>query len=105
MKAKILKDFILSIRENTIKGDSWLDSIPSEIQFSYFDNPYVMSIERNLMLTMQLALGELYEDVSWFLYEWNPNHGKITMRDGTEYNILGLDDYLQYLITEGLVDA
>lgn len=104
MKASELKKYLTKLQSHKEVGDKWLDTVPREIQAVYFDNPYVDNLYSMFDVTMQLAFGKLYEDVRWFLYDWSAKNGRITMNDGTEYNIKSTDDYIDYLIAEHLVE-
>lgn len=104
IKASELKTYLSKHKTEMERGSAWIDSMPSDINSAFFDNTYVNSLDTQISLTQKMLFGDLYEDISWFLYEWNPKHGVITMPDGTSYNIQTLDDYISYLIDEHFVE-
>lgn len=103
MKAAELREFLVEYRKTQTKGQEWLDTVPRDINSAFYDNPFVESFYANNELLMRAAFGELYEDIYWFLEEWHPSIGKITMPDETSYDIQNVDDYILYLITEGMI--
>lgn len=53
-----------------VDADRWVDTIPSEIRDSYFDNPYSNNVGLVMDTTLKMCLGEnLYEDVMWWVYD------------------------------------
>lgn len=104
IKASELKTFLSKYRQDMERGDKWIYALPIDISAAFFDNKYIDSLYARESLSMQMLFGDLYEDISWFLYEWKPEHGEITMSDGTKYNIQNLDDYMAYLVSEHLVE-
>lgn len=103
MNAKELKKFLVKYRNSREDGQAWLDGIPRDISTAFFDNTLIQSLEYNNTLLMKALFGDLYEDISWFLDEWTPERGKFTMPDEKSYDIQDVDDYIFYLLNEGLV--
>lgn len=103
LKASNTKALLLLMEKENKKIDDWVDTIPSDIDIAFCDNTYV-----NSLVTINLALikelfGDLYDDVYWFLYECNERCYEITV-DGKVYNIHSVDDYINYLVSEHLIE-
>lgn len=102
MKAKTVKKLIQNIQIQKKIGNDWLDNINSEIRTVFFDNSYVESLHNQVQLLMKQTFKNIYEEVDWFLYDWRPGF-TITNKDGKDYVINNLDDFIQYLSEEGHV--
>ena len=100
------KTLVGSIKDNYDKGNTWLDTIPREVNSVFFDNPYVDSLHRiNTVCLETIFDGYLRQEVEWFIYEWDANkdsrYRTITLLNGTKFVINTLDDFVVYLTTEG----
>jgi hypothetical protein len=87
-------------------GDTWLDTIPSDINSVFFDNPYVDSLHRTNTLLMQALFDDaLLQEVQWFIHEWRADNDvslrTITFPDGSTCVINDVDDFVDYLVKEG----
>jgi hypothetical protein len=101
MKANEIRSLIEVLTEEQRKSEEWLDTINQEVCSVFFDNFLVNSLYKRCDICMKLALGDLYNDVYWFLNDWAPGYS-ITI-NSNEYVINNLGDYMNYLITEKLV--
>ena len=77
------------------KSHKYLDSVPTDIRSAIFDNEYSQLISQQLNATMEVAFGEHFEAVSWFLYEWLP--GMCAYDGEKEIAIQNIDQYIEFL--------
>jgi hypothetical protein len=108
MKAQDFKLLMAKLIAAQSRGDAWLDKVPSDISAAFFDNDLVDSLyQANSALKDALFESPLNQEVDWFLYEWEATKPEtlrtITYPDGTTYVINNLDDFVTYLINEGLL--
>jgi len=73
----------------------YISSIPKDIRDSFLENAYTNIDGAMIDHLSKLLLGDLYEDVAWFLYECNSRCNKIWFED-REYIINSTADYLHY---------
>lgn len=102
MKAKTVKKLIQNIQEQRKVGNDWLDNINYQIRTVFFDNSYTDSLHKQVDLLMRSTFKDIYEEVDWFIMDWKAGF-TITNKDGKDYIINNLDDFIQYLSEEGLV--
>ena len=102
MKAKNVKHLLSEIIRLDKEGDAWLETVPSAIRDSFYDNGYTETFYKQKELMLKFIFKNLYEEIFWFLYDWRKGF-TITNKDGKEYIINNLDDFVQYLSEEGLV--
>ena len=97
---KELIDVVRKLKELDNQGDKYLQSIPSDINSVFFDNTYVNALQMQKDMLINLVFGDMTDDVSWFLYEFeagkSPGPHCITA-DGTEYFYHTDEDYYKYL--------
>lgn len=74
-----------------------MDSVPTEIQSSFFDNPYVNSLHISNELLMKKVFGDLFEPIVWFLYEWDKSKNNYAEFEGKKYKFRNIDEYIDYL--------
>jgi hypothetical protein len=83
----------------TVAND-YIKQIPTDIQDSFFDNGYVNTIRMMNDELIEVAFGEHYPSVEWFLYEWKP--GYEVGYDGKFTVINNLDEYIEWMkLVEG----
>lgn len=108
MKSIKVRNLIEKLTELHAIENNWLDDINLEIRSAFFDNTYCNSILKERDIALDFALGDLWEDVSWFLSDWKPGYKisccKPFVPQETIYIINDLDDYMKYLEAEKLVD-
>ncbi len=97
---KELIDVVRKLKEFDIEGENYRMSIPSDINWVFFDNRYVNGLQMQKDMLIDLLFGDMADDVSWFLYEFEA--GKSTgphciTADGTEHFYHTDDDYYKYL--------
>ena len=102
MKAKTVKKLIQNIQEQRKVGYDWLNNINYQIRTVFFDNSYTESLHKQVDLLMRATFKDIYEEVYWFIMDWREGF-TITNKDGKDYIINNLDDFIQYLSEEGLV--
>ena len=103
MKQTEFKQILSKLKDLDQGGNQWLSSVPREIDAAFFDNPFVDSLNRQNELLLQAVFGELYSEVEWFLYEFDPKAKEslrtITMADtGQKFVITDVDSFVQYLV-------
>lgn len=84
------------IYEKMYLGNEWIDKVPSEISGSYFDNPYVNSLNDVNDILLKAAFGDCWEAADWFLNEWQP--GFECGINGNYFNINTPEEYYEHLI-------
>lgn len=77
------------------KREEYLDSIPTDIRQSVFDNAYVTSIGRVNDALISKLFGEKAESIFWFMYEWEPGYKESV--DGKDIIINNTDDFIDFL--------
>ena len=96
MKAKTVKKLIQNIQEQRKVGYDWLNNINYQIRTVFFDNSYTESLHKQVDLLMRATFKDIYEEVYWFIMDWREGF-TITNKDGKDYIINNLDDFVQYL--------
>ena len=100
-----LKTFLEKYKEYEKIGDEFMNKIPRQIRDGYFDNPYVESLSKQVDLILRTWINSkpLFDEIDWFLYEWNPEKGlnEITTGQGKMFVIVTVDDFLDYLEYQG----
>ncbi len=102
IKSTDLRAFINKVLGLEKESDDWLSTLNPEIAPAFFDNTYVNNTRFEFEAALKLTTGDLYDDISWFLFEWQPGF-HITI-DDKKYEINNVDDYFNYLETEHLVE-
>ena len=102
MKSKNVKYIISEIIRLDQEGDAWLETINSQVRDSFYDNGYTNILYKQREMLLKFIFKNLYEEVYWFVYDWREGF-TITNKDGKDYIINNLDDFIQYLSEEGLV--
>lgn len=77
------------------KQDSYIRSIPSDINGAIYDNEYVNSLNQVIDMLIEHVFQEHSESVYWFLYDWKPNY-HVAVNDVTK-PIATLDDYIKFM--------
>jgi hypothetical protein len=102
MKTELI-DVLKKIRKLNTDQDSYLDSVPRDLRCSVFDNKFAELEGLKYDMLMQTLFGDLYEDVCWFLYEFNPNNLSINsphiVDNDKEYTFKSDDDVYEYFKT------
>lgn len=101
MKSKNVKYLLSEIIRLDQEGDAWLETINSEVRDSFYDNGYTNILYRQRELMLKFIFKDIYENVFWFLYDWQS--GYVINKADKEYTINNIDDFIQYLLDEGLV--
>jgi hypothetical protein len=102
------KALMSKLKKYEADADAWLDTVPREVNSVFFDNPYVDALQH----TKDTLLDSLFEkplcdEVDWFLYEWAADKDvalrTITYPNGSKYVINSVDDFVEYLVAEGML--
>ena len=101
MKAKNVKYLLSEIIRLDQEGDAWLNTVNSQVRDSFYDNGYTEILYKQREMMLKYIFKDIYENVFWFLYDWRI--GYTINKDGKDYSINSLDDFIQYLYSEGLV--
>lgn len=102
IKSTDLKSLLQYLLKSHKESHDWIESLPREIQSVFYENTYVNNILLDHDRLLKFAVGDLYEDIQWFLYDWKPGY-EIQVNE-TKYVIKTLDDYIDYLETNGLIE-
>ncbi|CAB4129867.1 hypothetical protein UFOVP116_153 [uncultured Caudovirales phage] len=99
MKPELIK-IVKNLRSMIDAQDSYLDTVPQDLQSAVFANQYTEIENRKVDMLVAELFGDLAEDVNWFLYDFK--FGKTTgphivLECGTEYTFNTPDDYYTYL--------
>lgn len=100
MKFEQFKELVTLMIQEQVKQDEYLDKIPDDLKDSVFDNQYTNSLGRCNDKLAEVAFGDLWEDVAYFLYE-RPilsNIGKVVVNDVT-YEFSTIDEFCDYMKT------
>lgn len=101
IKSTELKSLLQYLVKSHKESHDWLEQLPRDIQSAFYENTYVNNILLDQDRLLKFAVGDLYEDIQWFLYDWKPGF-EIQVNE-TEYIIETLDDYINYLVVNGLI--
>ena len=99
MNYETFRDLVVSMKQRIETQEKYMDSIPQDIRQVVFENEYAKIDGLMIDHLSRLLLGDLYEDVAWFLYENNERCNKIWY-DDREYIINSTEDYLYYAKSE-----
>ena len=92
---KRITDLIVDRHHNMT---NYVDRLPGDLVESILENQYASNQGLlNDMLMEELFGPVLHNDVTWFLYEWEP--GSILEHDGTLTTINTLGDFFTYMQT------
>lgn len=101
MNEELIK-VLQEVRKLRIEADAYLDSLPSDLSPYVMDNTYVNAVSMIGDKLLKRLFGTMYEDVSWFLYEFKPRETpQIWLADGTPITLNSDDDYYNYLRAYG----
>lgn len=95
MNYETFRDLVVSMKQRIETQEVYINAIPEDIRSSFFDNEYANIDGLMIDYLSKLLLGDLYEDVAWYLYECNSRCNKIWY-DDREYLINSTEDYLNY---------
>jgi len=95
MNYETFKDLVVAMKRRIGAQELYISSIPKDIRDSFLENAYTNIDGAMIDYLSRLLLGDLYEDVAWFLYECNSRCNKIWY-DDREYIINSTEDYLHY---------
>jgi hypothetical protein len=99
MKPELI-DVVRKLKYLDNEMDAYLNTVPSDIGCVIFDNGYVNSLYTQKELLINALFGDMAEDVSWFLFDFqagkSPGPHCIT-KDGKEYFYHTDEDYYDYL--------
>jgi hypothetical protein len=106
MKSIDLKNLLLKLKESDSAGSTWLGSVPRDINDAFFDNEFVNCMHKHIADLQKVVFGSLYDDIGWFLYEWQPGYTIETSEtnQARTYVINNIDDYIEYLLAENLIE-
>jgi len=84
------------------EAEEYLNKLPDDIKHSgyIFDNGYTNPLMIMKDKLMEVAFGEHYQSIEWFLYDWQPGYG--VGIHGVETEIHNIDDYITWMkLNEG----
>jgi len=88
------------IRKSMQQQDLYISKLPKEFQELMFDNDYANQASHQVDVLLKALFGSLYEDVAWFLYEFEAGKTPgphLRLATGAEYVFLTDEDYFKYL--------
>ena len=97
-------DVVTDWYEFNEKSTKYIDSIPSDLRESVYNNEYINNTSSIFDIIAKKYFGDLYEDICWFIYECNDRIKAWQYQDsppnvtihGREYWINDLQSYLHY---------
>lgn len=78
-------------------SDSWLNTVPREINSVFFDNPAMDAMYNANTMLIREYFGEHAEAVEWFIYEWKPGYTVRAPESQDEIPINSIDEYVAYM--------
>lgn len=85
------------------KANAYLDNLPSEFSTLLTNNVYSDAFFEQIQVLAKALFEEIWDDVDWFLSEWQPGFTITTHVDTPQeidYEIKSVDDYLAYALIE-----
>mgnify|MGYP006272226115 CR=1 FL=1 len=79
----------------------WVYPLPgvfSDLREAVLDNDYTNALGLMKDECLKFIFSDRYEDVCWFLYDWDGKPTAITLWDGEEYSISCDEDFFRYII-------
>lgn len=104
MNYETFKDLVVSMKRRIETQEVYINAIPEDIRDSILDNAYTNIDGAMIDYLSKLLLGDLYEDVAWYLYECNSRCNKIWVEE-KKYLINSTKDYLYYARQELFKDV
>ena len=99
MKQELI-DLVRQLKEIREAQDVYLESVPSDLRVSVFDNKYIDLLETKVQILTNITFKGSQEDIYWFLYEFHSDRSEgpdIIDETGKEWFIRSNDDYYEYL--------
>jgi hypothetical protein len=101
MKEKLIS-VLKEVRSLHREANNYLDKVPNDLQMYIMDNTYSNAISIINDRLLHALFGNMYEDVSWFLFEFKPKDTpQIWLADNTPITLTCDEDYYQYLRDHG----
>lgn len=99
MNIKTIRRVIETLQASNERQSKFLEKLPRGFGEALFDNTYVDAfIETQAFLLEELLGEELFDEVSWFLYDWAPGYDIVSQQ--SSYKIENLEDFIKYLKAE-----
>lgn len=98
MDAKLIQ-LVREIRELDTEADTYAQKVVYPIDMFLLDNEYANCQALIQSKLMRVVFGDMYEDVTWFLYEWKPGF-TIDVQGFDTFTINTEEDYYKYLETQ-----
>lgn len=91
-------ELLKAVRALRIEADEYIDKLPHDLAFILIDNGYANAVSMIGDKTLKMIFGDMYEEISWFLYEFKPKDTpQIWLADKTPIIINSDEDYYEYL--------
>lgn len=106
MKVDKLEKLLNELLKQNQLMDNWIDSVPTEIRSSFFDNPFVNKKDSQIQLLIEFIFDDLKltYTIEYFLYNPFPQNIKIIDPNERNYTINDTKDFINYLIAEKLIE-
>lgn len=88
---------LAAIRALHLASEEYIESIPSDLGACVYDNGYTDCLHNISELLLKAHFGVYYTDVSYFLYEWRPQHSSPIVVDGVDVDVTTIEKYYDYL--------
>lgn len=95
---KKLINLVRKIKDLDTQAIEYINKVMYPIDCFILDNEYSNCNALIQSALLKQVFGDMYEDISWFLYEWKPGY-TIGVGDVT-YVINSEEDYYKYLETQ-----
>lgn len=97
MRFEKFKKVVYNTVRTSIERNEYLNSIPVDMYQFIVSNDVNESLFNENSYLLKTILGkELHEELDWFLYEWKEGN-TITLKNGTEYIINNISDFVNYI--------
>lgn len=97
MKSKKI-ELLRVVRKLRLEADEYIDKVPNDLSIYIMDNTYANSLGIMIDRLLEAVFKDMYEEVSWFLYEFTPKDTpQIWLADKTPITLLCDEDFYEYL--------
>lgn len=99
MKQELI-DVVRKLKYLDNEMDAYMKTIPNDIAIAFMDNTYVNNLYTQKEVLINALFGDMAEDVSWFLFEFQAGKSlgpHLITEEGKEYFYHTDEDYYEYL--------
>lgn len=102
MKPELI-DVVRKLKQLNNQRLKYLEKVPADIACFLIDNSYTEALQKQIDLLVESLFGDMAEDVSWFLYEFEAGRSPgphLILGNGKAYTYITDEDYYEYLKDE-----